>query len=359
MRARRPETFNVDGLFPFCYASFMNKESGFNPEEYVVPTQTESAPYKLILDADGNPPEGFISTYENDPLGLFTDTSSPLQLRATEALHTLFPMEDVVPYEERDLEKVFGVELSTEDKIQLARGLAYLRNEGRERLSNEIEKGPEYSRYVELVNDFLNAEFQVLNLQKRSSLETEQFHLVPFELPEDENNRVLGYSITLKESIHLDGPFLMGKGKLQIIEIMIHEAIHANAFERVRMKDGKHLSARSGYEINYPIEKGFLKSLNEAVVEKMTRAILFRNRAALDAEFGFTDKDWDELLPCYEAEVRMLDRLLNILKVRQGKSVEEVWAKFKRGEFTGEMIHLKEVLKVLESKEMDSLDDIF
>jgi hypothetical protein len=331
----------------------MKRENGFNPEQDPGNLRGQQ-PQSNETDLNDN----VGASYLEDPLGLLGEFAPPKQIELIKAIDSAWVL-NIEPYSAKDMEKIYGAGLTKEEKEKLAQSLRIFRERGANPLENEIEKGPEYVRYVALVNDILNDELANLGVDKRSELTVERYHLMSVSISEDETKRILGQSISLSETVHLYGNHLAGKSPLQIISVMLHEAIHANAFERVVIKNGKHFSLRSGYEMNYEVEKGRLTGLNEAVVEKLTIELLEKNKDRLNEEFKFTDEDWENLAPCYTDQMDSLNKILFLLHDRHKLSEGVVWEKFKKGEFTGQMIHLKEAIKILTPGEMSILETLF
>ncbi|NCU41758.1 MAG: hypothetical protein EOM19_03480 [Candidatus Moranbacteria bacterium] len=134
------------------------------------------------------------------------------------------------------------------------------------------------------------------------------------------------------------------------LRTLLHENIHSLSYEEdmVSKNTGKLYARRSGYlfsSLDGKITK--FRGLNEAINEKICFELFKNNEKELCELFPDSEKkDWIFHSYSYPQEGAVLEFLLFEIAKRTNKSQEEVWAEYRKGLYTGNMRHLKDVDRV-------------
>lgn len=125
--------------------------------------------------------------------------------------------------------------------------------------------------------------------------------------------------------------------------------IHLSAFRKFSfdIKQGKIDLYRTGYRV-HPAEHqregrhGHLKGLDEAIVDKFTFEILKKRYGEMRQEL---DMPPDKTFPLrvYRSYMDVLNKIIEGVAGHRGESREETWRRFKKGIFTGEMMHFRDI----------------
>jgi hypothetical protein len=241
--------------------------------------------------------------------------------------------------------KLFGKELTPEDREDADKTITKRSLQGLERVGGEIEKSEEMTRFIEVVGGYLNKELESLGLEP-FSFDLQRIHLLPAEnfgkkFKESESN---GVYTELSDGIYLkDNASRMRLYKSAFHE-MVHQASRRSYYVHVDPGGNKMRRTRTGYVSHHPIEgHEHFRGLNEAVVDNIVRDIFRKNQDELVAAFNISEQEQHEEVDWYTRYMDILDVIVSGIANKNDENPEAVMARFMRGEFTGEMMHLRDV----------------
>ncbi len=134
------------------------------------------------------------------------------------------------------------------------------------------------------------------------------------------------------------------------LRTLLHENIHSLSYEEdmVSRKTGKMYARRSGYLFSSSdgaITK--FRGLNEAINEKICFELFRDNEENLRKLFPDSEKkDWIFSSYAYPQESTVLEFLLFELAKKTKRSQEEIWTEYRKGMYTGDIRHLKDIDRV-------------
>jgi len=141
------------------------------------------------------------------------------------------------------------------------------------------------------------------------------------------------------------------------LRTLTHEATHLashQSFHITKEESKKHSAYRGGYENNNNLNEDYPHThfwgFNEAVVEHTAQNILHENSLLLNAKFNINVAinigNSKKLQGSYKAQRKVLQNIIYGVAEAQKISPTKVWEKIEKGQFTGEMMHLREIEKV-------------
>lgn len=236
----------------------------------------------------------------------------------------------------------------------------YLGNERKEAakvVEGEVEKDETEIALVNLVNDCLKEEFEGLDMVPLDKIKPSQIHMMSDEGfdnffqkhgIQNATDAAVGRAVVIDKSAYVNKEAL--KGYLEELSVILHESIHLLGYDKYSI-DRKEASITT-YRIGYVVRNlksddapALMIGLNEAVVEKLTLEILEKNKIKIVERLNIqSQEDWESGIgKSYSTEIAMLDLLTAKISVTNGEPQESVWSRFKKGHFTGEMMHLRDI----------------
>ena len=216
--------------------------------------------------------------------------------------------------------------------------------EGLQPTSGEIKKSKETLAFLERINGYLNAELEDLGL-KKVVLDARRIHILPPEdfkknFPDAEST---GIYLNTKDGIYVT----QDTSRLPLYHALLHEVVHQISYRSFYddIERKKFSIMRSGYTNTQASEEKHehFRGLNEAVVDTIVKEIFVKHQNELIEDFGITDEEQRASVPYYHDYMEILDLVMDKIALKNGESKELVWSRFKKGEFTGEMMHLRDV----------------
>jgi len=241
---------------------------------------------------------------------------------------------------------IIGKNLTPEDREELKGWLERIREQARQPIEGEFEKTENELKFIERVNLYIAEEFEELGLKDKPEVKPEQVHLLPKEIF-DEWFPELGSqacSSGNRQAIYIDKSASMGL-ELPVFKSILHESLHLASRYKFRKEEGVGAAYRFGYKVYNPkSDHEHFSGLNEAVIDKIAKEIFEKREKELTDEFGFSENEKKTLF-WYDEYIRPLETIIEKIAAKNGETEEEAWRRFKKGLFTGEMMHLREVEK--------------
>lgn len=243
---------------------------------------------------------------------------------------------------------IVGKGLTPEEKKETSYYLEGRKDGAMEPIEGEYLKTPEELKAIEHINKYLNEEFKELGIKEKVNIKPEQIHL----LPADVYNRLPGASAEYKLRAFFHGPNqgiyidkYDSKTRLELYKTIFHEAVHMASFLKFGMKkeEKRPFLYRSGYDVTVEGAKKHehFCGLNEMVVDQVVSDMLIKHEKELIKKFKITPEEEKESIYYYPSYV--LDVILKKIAQNNNEDIKNTWKRFKKGLFTGEMMHLRKV----------------
>lgn len=223
-------------------------------------------------------------------------------------------------------------------------------------VEGEIEKTPEQLKFIEKVNSWLNEEFEELGIKEKAEVLPEEIHLLSQKafkqrFPQSKSDRFFSpmdqvvYSASSVRGVE--------KNRLALFHAIFHESIHLVSARRYRLHDLNDkeklvVPYRTGYG-TFGFLRGtheHFKGFDEAVVDKIVLDSLVKHKDEFVREFDIKKHELNLAAPYYYwGNMEILDRIIERIGEKKNENVATVWKRFKKGLFTGEMAHLRDIEK--------------
>jgi hypothetical protein len=252
--------------------------------------------------------------------------------------------------------KIIG-NLSEQDLAEARGDLGAEHQKGLEPLEGEREKRPDELRFIEKINQYLAEEFKELGIDGTPRVLPERVHILPPDAYRKHfpDKVTAGFYDSIFGSVYLADE---GLCRLLLYVNILHESLHLLSKQKwlVRRDVGADNELhfwqhRSGYrsfssyaDKREKTQHEHFQGLNEAVIDKLVLEIMRKHFDELVQELAITPEEKAEIGPYYQFEfIEVLDIIIKRLAESMQVSEREIWKKFARGLFTGEMMHLREV----------------
>jgi len=244
---------------------------------------------------------------------------------------------------------IIGKGVIPEETKEASHYLEGKKDDAMELIEGEYVKTPEQLNIIKHINQYLNEEFKELGIKEKIKILPEQIHLLPTDIYNrlssvfsKEKLRAFFYSPNQGAYIDKDD----AKSRLDLYKTMFHESVHMASFLKFRIKkqEGKVNQYRVGYS-TWLEEHGHFTGLNEMVVDKLIPEMLRKHKKELLKEFEITPEESEQITYYYPSDI--LDTIISKLAEKDDEKEEEIWKRFKKGLFTGEMMHLREIERIL------------
>lgn len=233
---------------------------------------------------------------------------------------------------------------------------------GPNKFPKEVEKTPNEIETINNIADAINKELIDLDLSPDFVVDPKQIHFFEtrrlssggtysqidqqIEINKSKNKLVLindaiYQSIIKMSNINIDK-------KLLQFETLLHEFVHSASFHKYFVTEMPETnlveSYRLGYRLNANDDLDYFRGLNEAVVQKTTQDILrklYQNNEIQNS----VHKMFFRLNHSYTSETIILEKIISKISKEKNEDKTEVWKRFEKGQFTGEMMHLRDIEK--------------
>lgn len=247
---------------------------------------------------------------------------------------------------ERPELNIHGKNLDAEEREKAKKHYERSFEMGLKPIEGEDEKSGEELRFIEKIGKYLNEELASLGLEE-VHLDPKRIHILSVEafrkkFPRKKDT-VNGVYLDSEDGVHVKNY----GSRMQVYKSLLHEVVHQISFRSVYANPETRMAyvIRTGYANAQPTEDEHehFRGLNEAVVDRITQDILVGHKDELIKDFNITAEEQSEEVSYYRSYMELLATVMKKIAQEKNESEETVWARFKRGEFTGEMMHLRDV----------------
>ncbi len=239
-----------------------------------------------------------------------------------------------------------GQDMSQRDEVLATEKLKRIRENEKRFIGYEQKKTEQELAVIQLFDGLLKSEFAELGIDGIPELQPNRFRIMSdawFEknmgVFSEANYYATGDSAVFNRS--------RSRTPLSLYQSFLHEGIHAASHQKHWITEDEIRSYRVGYKTaNLSTEQGVhehFRGLNEGIVEETTREMFWKHRGSIQQSTGSSADDLRAMTFSYEIPRMVVDCICTALADAQDLEKEEVWKEMKRGQFTGEMMHLREV----------------
>jgi len=136
---------------------------------------------------------------------------------------------------------------------------------------------------------------------------------------------------------------------------IIHESIHGEAFHKYELYADESNpesniinlnSYRNGYLLTKNRKEDYFRGLNEGVVDKTTMDILIKEYKGEPNLINKIRKILYYIESAYFLEMLTVDTIVSKIAKNKDENKNETWARFKREQFNGNMMHLRDIEEI-------------
>lgn len=237
---------------------------------------------------------------------------------------------------------ITGKGLTPEKREMIDYCLEELEADARKPIEGEFKKTPDQLKIIKRVNEHLNEEFKELGLKRKADISPEQIHFLPNDVYEKRFPHHIGYAaLNRAASKDMFVDLSLHPGRKKLYNSILHEVVHLDSVNKHSVNGSCIHQTRSGYLVSKERGHEHLRGLDEMIVDKVTYEIAKKHVDKLAKEFKFSKQEKKSLF--YGYDLTMLETIIERIAVKNKEEREDVWKRFKKGLFTGEMMHLRDI----------------
>jgi len=251
---------------------------------------------------------------------------------------------------------IFGKNIGPEDVTEAKEFIKGEKARGMQKIEGEYEKTEEEIKFIAAANKYISKELQTLGIREMPKITPEEFHFLPKEAflrkyPQGENSD--GAYDVFDRVVYIAKDRM--KNRLYEFQTVLHEAVHLVAYKKMHLEEKGGLSEyRTGYSSNNLKHLGgkkessheHFRGLDEAIVDQFIIDLVNNNLEDMKEEFNISEAELESDLVYYHFKfIEILDNIIEKIAAKKGETEKKVREDFKRGEFTGKILHLKDVEK--------------
>ncbi|MFA6274364.1 MAG: hypothetical protein WC662_04350 [Candidatus Paceibacterota bacterium] len=256
-----------------------------------------------------------------------------------------------------------GENLTPERKKSAEEVLNNWHESAKTKSEKEIEKTPEDSALIEKAKDILNQELKSLNVQPDFDLNPEIVHIISSdeitssgfyyedsrEIEIIRSKHKIVFLFNVIEEFVKKILYRNRKKRDSELATIIHEFIHSTSHNKYLLKknrDGQRISCRrTGYKTKRDWEHTLFDGFDEAIVDKLSNEIVLKQYKVFEKNNVRNNlyKSLTRFLGGYPIQIKIIEKIIKKIAEVKNEAEEEVWKRFKIGEFTGNMMHLRDV----------------
>lgn len=267
-----------------------------------------------------------------------------------------------------------GPTVTPADEGEAARYIDKLRKRESKFFSGALEKTPGEENAIILADELLKREFRDLGITERvPDIRLGRFHVMSKQwFDENEGKNTWGsYSVIGDQAVLCRE---RARTPVNMYKVIFHEAIHAASKQKhwVQGHSESNPIAPKNYRVGYQVINWsnpeelheHLRGFNEGVVEMTTQSLFSEHAQEIKVRLGITKSQVEEAGFAYSESREVIREIIQTLAAVQEKSEEEVWKKIRKGQFSGEMMYLRDIeytygkgaLRVLDALDVRSDD---
>lgn len=244
---------------------------------------------------------------------------------------------------------VFGKNLSPERKAGITENINKIKELAKQRMDGEYDKTQEELKFIEMSNEYIKEELRTLGINDVDSLKTEQFHLVDEEAYEklDAKESFVAFIAPMESAAYINKDTM--RHRLELYKTILHEAVHIFSLEKNQVVERDEEAYISNYRTGYTNVAGIhedkhehFRGFNEAVTDLIAVDILRKHEDEIRSSLKLRPEEEQLPVPS-ESYVELLIAIMHKIAEKQNERYADVWKRFKKGYFTGDMMHLRDI----------------
>lgn len=247
--------------------------------------------------------------------------------------------------------KIMGKNLSPERKEAFAKKYEEVEKEAMTPYTNELEKSEKAKEIIGFVNACLKKEFDKMDL-KFEEIPIQKIHIFSKEGFEktffDKKESLSAFSSAILKEANIKASDVEIAGVFKaILHEMIHLASYNVYFANANNEELKE-SYRTGYFNNQYQSENYhfhFMGLNEGTIDLVASEIVQENLHTILKMLNIKEEDWKDV-NWYHDESNLINRIAEKISTQKGEDFDDVYNRFKKGLFSGEMMYLRDVEKV-------------
>ena len=257
---------------------------------------------------------------------------------------------------------IFGKNIPPEEKENVRDYIASEREQAKNPIDGEYEKIGEDYEIIGLLNTYVQEDLDGLKVQNMHKMTPEQIHLFPAITYSQKFSKAgtSAFYNPLDDTICVNADIADTQGKFQLYRDLLHEMIHMVSIGKFYLDEETVKVYRSGYRSQNPTrDHEHFNGLNEALIEKTVIDIFNKHRKEVIKRFNVTEAEEQKeagYFCYYHNYIEILEVIVDRLSSTKGEEKGAIWKKLKRGLFTGEMMHLREIEKTFGKSSLQILD---
>lgn len=222
-----------------------------------------------------------------------------------------------------------------ERKKRVSRAIENIKFGPPELIEGELKKTPEQLKMIEKANEHINEELDELDIKKRSNILLGKVHFLSGNIFNETFDRhkdksAVANCIVGEIFINLDMYF----NKSELYNTILHECLHIVSAEKYIFDDREFWQKRTGYwESRDTKGHDHFQWFNEMIITKVSNDIFKKHKKEI------TEKKE----PIYGYILTVLNLVIDKVAKYNQETPEDTWKRLKKGLFTGEMMHLRDV----------------
>lgn len=241
-----------------------------------------------------------------------------------------------------------GKNLNPQEEASAAYSIASKRKERNVFYAEELEKTSGEVKAIELADSLLKGEFLDLEIAEVPELRPERFHIMSDEWFK---KNIVQSTIAFYASFEDKAAFSRERAgsSLDLYTTILHEGIHAVSHQKhwVDVEKRKVSEYRVGYGVTNtatPEKKDVhLNAFNEGVTEMTVQELFQSNQKRIKRELSISEEAIAGIKFSYAHFRAVVTEIVYGVAKHKAEEAKEVWKRIKRGQFTGDMMHLRDI----------------
>lgn len=248
------------------------------------------------------------------------------------------------------------------EETKVAHSMARRREAANEFHESELEKTPGERAAIALLDDFLKREFEDLEIPEIPGIRADRFHIMSQEwFDKEKPEGGLGSYRTYQDKAVFCRDRV--ESALYVYKVIFHEGVHAVSYQKhwVDVKNRIINDYRIGYAITNTSGKedeqhNHFDAFNEGVAESTVEEFFHKYQTEIGRKLSIPVEELKNLDFSYSLFRGVVKEICYGIASYQGIKPLDVWKKIKKGQFTGEMMHLRDIERVYGFEALDVLE---
>lgn len=241
-----------------------------------------------------------------------------------------------------------GPNITPGEERRATDALRRFQSEGNELLPQEQQKTRQELVAINLFDSLLKREFLELGITEVPELRPEQFRIMSdgwFNENRDKGTMASYYSLGDIAAFNRS----RSGSPLGLYKTFLHEGIHAASHQKhwLDVETDEKETYRVGYYNNNVSDekeaRAHFRGLNEGVVEGTVEEMFWKYQNDIRQALKPSADELRRVMFSYELPRAVVNQICEALALYQGVEKKVAWDRMKKGQFTGEMMHLREV----------------